>query len=197
MQNDIKQSKRLFKKKTRGTMKNENEKLDNLFQKLEHDWDTEEIEFKHEQRFLDRLNSNKSSKKYFLALAIAASVVLFIGISLLHRTEVKENEFHFASKETQQTDSIFTVLIEKELEKINEKKSPENKKIITDALKQMKVLDQDYEKIIKELETNGESKQIIYAMISNLQTRISFLQTVLEHIEENEQAIQLPNEKTI
>ena len=61
----------------------------------------------------------------------------------------------------------------------------------------MKVLDQDYEKIIKELETNGESKQIIYAMISNLQTRISFLQTVLEHIEENEQAIQLPNEKTI
>lgn len=197
MQNDIKQSKRLFKKKTRGTMKNENEKLDNLFQKLEHDWDTEEIEFKHEQRFLDRLNSNKPSKKYFLAIAIAASVVLFIGISLLHRTEVKENEFQFASKETQQTDSIFTVLIEKELEKINEKKSPENKKIITDALKQMKVLDQDYEKIIKELETNGESKQIIYAMISNLQTRISFLQTVLEHIEENEQAIQLPNEKTI
>ena len=197
MQNDIKQSKRLFKKKTRGTMKNENEKLDNLFQKLEHDWDTEDIEFKHEQRFLDRLNSNKPSKKYFLAIAIAASVVLFIGISLLHRTEVKENEFQFASKETQQTDSIFTVLIEKELEKINEKKSPENKKIITDALKQMKVLDQDYEKIIKELETNGESKQIIYAMISNLQTRISFLQTVLEHIEENEQAIQLPNEKTI
>ena len=197
MQNDIKQSKRLFKKKTRGTMKNENEKLDNLFQKLEHDWDTEEIEVKHEQRFLDKLNSNKPAKKYFLAIAIAASVVLFIGISLLHRTEVKENEFQFASKETQQTDSIFTVLIEKELEKINEKKSPENKKIITDALKQMKVLDQDYEKIIKELETNGESKQIIYAMISNLQTRISFLQTVLEHIEENEQAIQLPNEKTI
>lgn len=197
MQNDIKQSKRLFKKKTRGTMKNENEKLDNLFQKLEHDWDTEEIEVKHEQRFLDKLNSNKPAKKYFLAIAIAASVVLFIGISLLHRTEVKENEFQFASKETQQTDSIFNVLIEKELEKINEKKSPENKKIITDALKQMKVLDQDYEKIIKELETNGESKQIIYAMISNLQTRISFLQTVLEHIEENEQAIQLPNEKTI
>ena len=43
-------------------MKNENEKLDNLFQKLEHDWDTEETEFKHEQRFLDRLNSNKPSK---------------------------------------------------------------------------------------------------------------------------------------
>jgi hypothetical protein len=38
----------------------------------------------------------------------------------------------------------------------------------------MRTLDSDYTKIIKELETNGESKQIIYAMISNLQTRISF-----------------------
>jgi hypothetical protein len=31
----------------------------------------------------------------------------------------------------------------------------------------MRTLDSDF-KIIKELETNGESKQIIYAMISNL-----------------------------
>ena len=178
-------------------MKNENEKLDNLFHNLKYDWDTEEIETKHEQIFLTKLNSKKRAKKYFFALGIAASLLLFIGISLFYTNQVKTNELQFASKETRQTDSIFTVLIQKELEKINEKKSPENKKIINDALKQMKVLDQDYEKIIKELETNGESKQIIYAMISNLQTRISFLQTVLEHIEENEQAIQLPHEKTI
>ena len=103
----------------------------------------------------------------------------------------------FASKETKQTDSIFTVLIENELEKIREKKSPENEKIISDALKQMRTLDSDYEKIIKELETNGESKQIIYAMISNLQTRISFLQNVLLHIENNEKFKNISDEKTI
>lgn len=178
-------------------MKNENEKLDNLFQKLEQQWDIQEIENNHEDRFLAKLKTKKQSNKYFLPIAIAASIVLFLGISIFYKSEVQKNDFQFASKETRQTDSIFTVLIEKELEKINEKKSPENKKIIGDALIQMKVLDQDYEKIIKELETNGESKQIIYAMISNLQTRISFLQTVLEHIEENEQAIHLANEKTI
>ena len=50
----------------------------------------------------------------------------------------------------------------------------------------MKVFDADYQKIINELQKNGENKQIIYAMISNLQTRISFLQTVLKRIEENE-----------
>ncbi len=55
----------------------------------------------------------------------------------------------------------------------------------------------NYEKIIKELETNGESKQIIYAMISNLQTRISFLQNVLLHIENNEKLKNISDEKTI
>lgn len=178
-------------------MKNENEKIDNLFEKLERQWDIEEIENNHEVRFLAKLKTKKQSKKYFLPIAIAASILLLLGISLFQTSEVKINELQFASKETKQTDSIFTVIIQKELEKINEKKSPENKKIIADALKQMKVLDQDYEKILQELKTNGESKQIIYAMISNLQTRISFLQTVLQHIEENEQKIQMPNEKTI
>lgn len=177
-------------------MKNENDKIDNLFQKLQQEWDIEEIESNHQERFLTKLKPKKYSKKYLLPLAIAASIILILGISLFNRTQTTTNEYQFASKETRQTDSIFTVLIQKELEKINEKKSPENKKIIADALKQMKVLDQDYEKIIIELETNGESKQIIYAMISNLQTRISFLQTVLQHLEENEQPIPLPNEKT-
>ena len=32
-------------------------------------------------------------------------------------------------------------------------------------------------------------------MISNLQTRISFLKTVMEHIEENQQSKQIPDEK--
>lgn len=178
-------------------MKNENEKIDDLFQKREHQWDIEEIENNHEVRFFTKLKTKKRSKKYFLPISIAASIVLILGISLFYKSNVKTNEFQFASKETRQTDSIFTVLIQKELEKINEKKSPENKKIIADALKQMKILDQDYAKIMSELETNGESKQIIYAMISNLQTRISFLQTVMQHLEENEQAIQLPDEKTI
>ena len=178
-------------------MKNENEKLDDLFQKLEQQWDIEEVRINHQERFLSKLNSKKQYKKYFLPLSIAATIALLLGIFVFYSSEEKATQFEFASKETRQTDSIFSFIIQKELEKIREKKSPENKKIITDALTQMKVLDQDYDKILQELKTNGESKQIIYAMISNLQTRISFLQTVLQHIEENEQLKQMPDEKTI
>ncbi|MFT5253256.1 MAG: DNA repair exonuclease SbcCD ATPase subunit [Flavobacteriales bacterium] len=80
------------------------------------------------------------------------------------------------------------------MEKIKDKKSPENEKIIGDALKQMKNLDKDYDTIIQELEANGESKPIINALISNLQIRISFLQNVLQHIENNEKLKNIPNE---
>lgn len=178
-------------------MKKENKKLDQLFEKFENQWDVESPESNHEQRFVQKLKSKKSNWKRYVSIGIAASIVLILGLSIFNTTPKKTEELQFASKETKQTDSIFTILIEKELEKIKEKKSPENEKIIADALKQMRTLDNDYDKIIKELETNGESKQIIYAMISNLQTRISFLQSVLQHIENKEQKINVADEKTM
>ncbi|RBN51547.1 anti-sigma factor [Flavobacterium psychrolimnae] len=178
-------------------MKKENKKLDQLFEKFENQWDVELLESNHEQRFVQKLKSKKSNWKRFVSIGIAASIVLILGLSIFNTTPKKTEELQFASKETKQTDSIFTILIEKELEKIKEKKSPENEKIIADALKQMRILDNDYDKIIKELEINGESKQIIYAMISNLQTRISFLQSVLQHIENKEQKINITDEKTM
>lgn len=178
-------------------MKKENKKLDQLFKKFENQWDVESPESNHEQRFLQKLKSKKPNWKRFVSIGIAASILVMLGLSIFNTTPKKTEELQFASKETKQTDSIFTILIEKELEKIKEKKSPENEKIISDALKQMRTLDNDYDKIIKELETTGESKQIIYAMISNLQTRISFLQSVLQHIENKEQKINIADEKTM
>lgn len=178
-------------------MKKENKKLGHLFEKFENQWDIEIIENNHEERFIKKLKSKKTNWKRFVGIGIAASIIVLLSLSIFNHTPTNTEELQFASKETKQTDSIFTVLIERELDKINEKKSPENKKIIADALKQMKVLDADYEKIMQELKTNGESKQIIYAMISNLQTRISFLQSVLQHIENKEQKINIADEKTM
>lgn len=178
-------------------MKKENIKLDHLFEKFENQWDIESLESNHEERFVKKIKAKKSNWKRFVGIGVAASIVVLLGLSIFNYEPKKTEEFRFASKETKQTDSIFTVLIERELDKINEKKLPENKKIIADALIQMRVLDADYEKIIQELETNGESKQIIYAMISNLQTRISFLQSVLQHIENKEQQIKIADEKTM
>jgi hypothetical protein len=178
-------------------MKNENEKLDQLFENLENQWDVHEIDNDHLERFSRKLVQKKQKKNYSFIYAIAASIVVLLGISTFYTNNEKPQNLKFASTETRQTDSIFTVLIENQLQKIKAKESPENKKIISDALKQMKALDSDYEKIKQELEANGESKQIIYAMISNLQTRISFLQNVMQRIEDNEKLKIISDEKTI
>ncbi|MFB9109826.1 anti-sigma factor [Flavobacterium gyeonganense] len=167
-------------------MKKENDDLDKLFKKFENQWDIQEMNSGHQMDFLNKLNKKQPKRNNYSVWAIASSIVILLGVSVFYNNNEKPKEFKFASKETKQTDSIFSILIEKELVKLQEKSSPENEQIINDALKQMKVFDADYEKIIKELQKNGENKQIIYAMISNLQTRISFLQTVLQRIEENE-----------
>ncbi|MCD0469665.1 anti-sigma factor [Flavobacterium sp. JAS] len=177
-------------------MKKENDNLDELFNKFENQWDIQEMNSDHQVDFLNKLNKKQSRKKYWFVTAVAASIVLMLGISVFYKND-KPKEFKFASKETQRTDSIFSILIDNELVKLKEKSSPENEQIINDALKQMKVFDADYAKIIKELQKNGENKQIIYAMISNLQTRISFLQTVLQRIEENENLKNTSDEKTL
>lgn len=178
-------------------MKKENDELDQLFNKFENQWDVREMSSDHQVDFLNKLNKKQPKRKNYAVWAIAASIVLLLGISILYNNNEKPKELKFASTETQRTDSIFSILIKNELVKLKEKDSPENEQIINDALKQMEVFDADYEKIIKEVQKNGENKQIIYAMISNLQTRISFLQTVLQRIEENENLKNTSHEKTI
>ncbi len=178
-------------------MKKENEKLDQLFENLENQWDIQEMDDQHINRFSGKLTLKKRKKNYSFMYAIAASVALLIGVTMFYPTNEKPKDLKFASKETKQTDSIFTVLIKKELDKIKEKKTPENEKIINDALKQMNLLDSDYQKILHELQVNGESKQIIYAMISNLQTRISFLQNVLQRIDDSQKLKKFNHETTI
>ncbi len=177
-------------------MKNEKDNLDELFNRFENQWDIQVLKPEHQMDFLQKLEKKEPKKKYWFVTAIAASIVLMIGISLFYKNE-KPQEFKFASKETKRTDSIFNILIDNELVKLKEKSSPENEQIINDALSQMKTFDADYQKIINELQKNGENKQIIYAMINNLQTRISFLQTVLKRIEDNEKLKNTSNEKTL
>lgn len=178
-------------------MKKENDNLDQLFEKFENQWDIKRMNADHQVDFLNKLNKRQPKKKNYKVWAIAASIVVMLGVSLFYNTIEKPKEFKFASTETKRTDSIFNILIDNELIKLKEKSSPENEQIINDALKQMKVFDADYEKILKEVQKNGENKQIIYAMISNLQTRISFLQTVLQRIEENEKFKHTTDEKTL
>ena len=177
-------------------MKNEKDTMKQLFEKFENQWDIQELNDNHEDLFLEKLNTKKSKPKFWFPMGIAATIVVSIGIYFTTIQEAK-TDLKFASTETRETDSIFNAMINNQLLEIKEKSSPENKKIIDDAFLQMKTFDADYETIKKELEINGENKQIIFAMISNLQTRLDFLQQVLENIENTENLKNIAHENTI
>jgi hypothetical protein len=179
-------------------MKNEDDKINKLFEKFQDKWDINELSPNHDDLFLEKLHRKEPKKKIWFSMGIAATILISIGMLFLFNTNnEKTNNLKFASNETRETDSVFNAMINKQLITIKQNNSPENKKIIDDALLQMKAFDADYEIIKKEFETNGESKQIIFAMISNLQTRISFLQNVIENIKNNKKLKSISNEKTI
>lgn len=166
-------------------MKTENEKMDELFNRFDGQWDTEEPELGHQERFLDRLNGRKKYKKkgllYWISVPAAAAVAVLIGF-MLTGTPGQQIAASVSPK-TEQTQMYFASIIKKELAKVEKENSPETKVLVQDALKHMQELEDDYNKITEELAEKGENKQLIHAMITNLQIRISFLEDVLKKIE--------------
>src|SRR6187431_1702411 len=88
-------------------MKNENENLDQLFENLENQWDLHELDSEHLDRFSKKMVLKKKKRNYSFIYAIAASVVVLLGVSLFYTNNDRPKELKFASKETKQTDSIF------------------------------------------------------------------------------------------
>jgi hypothetical protein len=178
-------------------MKKTEDSIIEIFKKFENQWDIQELPSNHSERFLIKQKSSKHPKTEWYPLPIAVSILLLVGLFYLFNKAEPTNDFRLASAETQRTDSIFSVMVQNELMEINKKKSPLNKKIVNDALKQMQLMDADYEKIKKEIIENGESQQIIYAMIHNFKTRIEFLENVLLQLNNAEKLNTTYHEKTI
>jgi hypothetical protein len=172
-------------------MKQERDNMKEMFDSFNGQWDTEEPILGHQQRFLDRLDGKKKKNKWFplfiIMPAVAAALVL-MGVLLIYKpgttTTIKpEHTVAKVSPKTQETQMYFASIIQKELAKVEKENSPETKKLVQDALVRMQNLESDYNKLTQELAHKGENPKIIHAMITNLQTRISFLQEVLTRIE--------------
>jgi hypothetical protein len=178
-------------------MKMENNSIENLFASLENEWDIHEPSRGHAQRFLDKQHRKRGNMPKWLPLSIAASILVAIGLLTFRNDKIRTPELASLSKSSRETDSVFTAAIKYELEKVKEKNSPLNKQIVKDAMVQLELMNSDYEKIRLELAKNGESEQLIHALISNLKIQISFLENVLQRIQNNEQLKANTNENHI
>jgi len=150
-------------------------------------WDFQELPTGHEMRFLSKLDTRKSRNWNNLYKLIGIAAVFVVGFVLFqtwNKSEVVQNQNNaLLSKQSMETTQYFEYLIASELEKLNEHKDSLSQKVITEAFVELEKLEADYQKIELELKKNGETKQLIHAMIMNFQTRISFLENVLNQIE--------------
>jgi hypothetical protein len=176
--------------------------LNTLFEDLKNDFDIEVPNLNHQQRFLDKLNNqNKIAttdvpKRIFWKplISIAASVVLLVAIFFGTQQEVTAKDLASVSPEMAETENFFTSTISSELTKLNGETSPETVNLVQDALKQLESLEIEYAFLKQDLADSGDDKRVIYAMISNFQSRIELLQNVLQKIEEIKQLKELNNE---
>lgn len=167
--------------------------LNTFFENLRSDFDTEEPNSGHDSRFLTKLNnqnrevitlSQPKSNFWKPFLSIAASVVLIVTVFIGINKSNEPNDLASISPEMAKTQNFFTTAISAEIEKLNNELTPEFQDLVVDALFQIELLDQNYNKLKQDLTDSGNDKRVINAMISNFQDRIDILNNVLNQIDE-------------
>lgn len=172
--------------------------LEHIFKKLEGQFDVEEPTIGHFNRFEAKLQKGvkprRNKVRFISIISAAASIVLLFGVWLGANFSNKGMELAEVSTEMQETQTYFAALIEEELSSIESERNADTEIIINDALKQLTILENQYQNLKLELSENVEDKRIIYAMISNFQQRIDLLQEVLLQIESVKQQKKQNNE---
>ena len=167
------------------------DELEQLFIQLKDEFDIEEPETGHQQRFIEKLNKQSGvvslTKKnnWWKPLSIAASVVLLVGLGLSQinqETSIDEQIVEIAP-EVSETEFYFASLIEEQVELLKNEKTVETSQLVDDTLSQLDELDADYRKLERDLVQGGDKELLLNAMIINFQTRIDLLKEVLANIE--------------
>lgn len=174
-----------------------------IFKNFEGQFDIEEPNAGHKQRFLEKLNSQNaatvSKKKSVFTLwkpllSVAASIVLLLTISLGVFKNNNTSDLASVSPEMAKTQDFFTNTITTELKKLNSEEYPEYQDLIVETMFQLKILEENYNLLKEDLSTSGQDERVIYAMISNFQNRIELLQNVVAQINDLKQPKNEQNE---
>lgn len=147
-------------------------------------FDLEEPNFGHEQRFEQKLNKKKPRQNYsWKWMSIAASVVLVIGFWLGNNHQQKEMQLADVSPKMYEVENYFVSTIQRELKTVEKNRSLETETIIEEALNQLEELEETFQYFVKDLNKEGNKRQVISAMIENYQQRLQILEKVLEQID--------------
>ena len=166
--------------------------IDELFERLQGEFDLGEPQGGHQGRFLAKLagdqrsvSLNREKIAWWKPLAIAASVaaLALLALQVLRPAPTLEQQLVKMAPEVGRTEFYFASLIERQVKELEAEKSPSTARLVDDALAQLKRMEKDYGQLELDLVGGGDSKIIIHAMINNFQTRIDLLREVSLQIE--------------
>jgi hypothetical protein len=174
--------------------------IEDYFKEHREAFDMEEPDTGHFERFQAKLSGGDRSDKKggtpWYVLAIAASVLLFFGYWMgNHNQTVPAQGIELAdvSPQLEETQNFYLASIQKEIVEIREKQTSENQKIIDDAFQQLELLESNYRELTLELKESNADKRVIYAMITNFQSRLLVLQNLMDQLEEFEELMPQEN----
>ncbi len=159
------------------------DKLNTFFK--DNDFDVDVPRFGHLDRFEKRLNPQEKKRTFsYKWMSVAASIVLLVGIWM--GSNLTDNTLILAdvSPEMKETETFFVRTIQQELKEIEKFRNPTTERVIEDALNQLEKLEDKYKDLVKSLNKSFNDRRVVFAMISNYQSRIEILQDVLLQIDE-------------
>jgi hypothetical protein len=166
------------------------DQIDHIFSNLKGSFDTEEPAAGHQLRFQQKLQTlhQKEKRSYSKTLwrplmAAAAIITIALAVFISKPADSEGMELSSVSTDYYEAQNFFTIALREELQKVEAQRSPLTEHIIYDGLRQLNKLETQYNQLKLDLETSQQDNRVIYAMISNFQTRIDILTNLLEQIE--------------
>ncbi|MGJ8685579.1 MAG: hypothetical protein ACSHWW_13190 [Nonlabens sp.] len=166
------------------------------------DFNTTELPSGHRDRFLARLQNaqedakvvsidrdgiaqgnDDATKNHWFKWSLVAGLAILIGFAGFNMGSTTSNDLASVSPEMSNAQDFFSNTITEELRKLEAENSPETERLIADTKTQLQELENDYKQLKLDLDTSGNSRPVIAAMIQNFQNRIELLEAALDHIE--------------
>ena len=153
----------------------------------------------HQARFLQKLEKElpkKTSTNRFSFLNIAASVIVLLGLSygafqffqtppIIPTEEVVSTDIKTlgdVSPDLKKVEDYYLASINLELSKVQ--LTPENKELVDGYIERLKELNEEYDKLTAELNTNGPNDETLDALIDNLKFRLNLVMRLKEKLQE-------------
>jgi hypothetical protein len=163
--------------------------LESLFREITPALDREEPAEGHQFRFLRKLEQQEAEGSkgvsWWKPLSIAASILFLFGIFLGSFTDILPVSDPIArvSPEVSNTERYFAGVISEQLSLLEQEDTPEAKKMVSDAMDQLDLLEADYQQLKTDLLDGGDQNLILSAIVQNFQMRIDLLKEVMEKLE--------------